>query len=219
MEVTLELDAGAIREVAARQLLRDIRRRGQDWRPIWDNVLDVIFDHETDLFRNQGRTQHEGSWAPLSESYAKWKGQYSPGTGMMLLSRRLFRQMAGLSGDHYERKQRAKLVFGSKLPIKWKGGKDDLGGLHMEGREEGTAEKPMLDWWEYGPPGKRVFGGGTFRSVSWMGEQAVHYGEHTRMSKRILGAMPARPPIRTTDQLAGEIADIALDYLLDARIP
>jgi hypothetical protein len=120
---------------------------------------------------------------------------------MMLLSRRLFRQMAGISGDHYERKQRAKLIFGSNLPIKWKGGKDDLGGLHMEGREEGTAEKPMLDWWEYGPPGRRVFNGPAL------------------MSSRILGAMPARPPIRTTDQLAGEIADIALDYLLDARIP
>jgi hypothetical protein len=171
MEVTLVLNSEDIRRVALRTVLRSLRDRGRDFRPAYSQALDVIFDHETDLFRQQGRTAHEPQWAPLTEKYAKWKARHAPNAGLLLLSSRLFRQLSGISGDHYERRLLRQLTFGSNYEVKWDGGRDDLGGIHMSGR-----------------PG----GGGSLLNTH----------------------MAARPPIRTTDRLAGDLADVFMDHLL-----
>lgn len=173
VNVTLELDGEALRRVALRPLLRGMRDRAQDFRPCYDEARNLIFAHEAQLFRQEGETLDESRWAELSPAYKTWKDKAFPGRKILELTGKLVRQLTGESGDHYELRRKTKLVLGSDYPIKWRGGSDDLGGLHMSGRQA---------------------------------------------SKKV-AAMPARPPIRTSDYLANELTDLFADYLMGVERP
>lgn len=134
---TLQLDGQALREVAMRVFMRGMRDRGLDFRPCYDEALNLIFAHEAQLFRQEGETLDEARWAELSPAYETWKDKTFPGRGILELTGKLMRQLTG-EGGHYEKRERTKLVMGSNYPIRWRGGSDDLGGLHMSGRQLGN---------------------------------------------------------------------------------
>jgi hypothetical protein len=195
---TLELDGEALRQVAMRAYLRGMRDRGRDFRPCYDEAMNIIFSHEAQLFRQEGETLDEARWAELSPAYNTWKNKAYPGRAILELTGKLVRQLTGKSGDHYEKRQMTKLVMGSNYPIKWRGGADDLGGLHMSGRaghgETFTTVRHALPDWQ---------GGGTW--------------ETQRHSKASVPPMPARPPIRTSEYIANELADLFGDHLMGVR--
>ena len=191
MSATLELDGEALRRVALRPVLRGMRDRGRDFRPCYNRALNVIFAHEAQLFRQEGETLDKQRWAELAPVYKTWKGKAYPGRKILELTGKLVRQLSG-EGGHYERRMKTKLVMGSNYPIKWRGGTDDLGGLHMSGRA----------------------GSNDTRSAVAIEQAASPGGFRGWMAKGSVAPMPARPPIRTSEGLAIELTDLFADYLM-----
>lgn len=130
--VTLRLDREAFVRRGLGTYEREIRERAEDVSDAWDDVIEIIFTHEEDVFSAEGATDEHGSWAPLSDNYLEWKERVAPGQPILVLTERLREQLTGESGDHYERREPTRLIVGSDYPIP----EGDLGGLHAVGRDE-----------------------------------------------------------------------------------
>ena len=193
MEVTLEIDAADIARIGLRQYLRGMRDRARDFRPVEGAALDVIFEHNFSQIMSEGAAGGE-EWAPLSKRYEEIKSEVFAGRGLLRLTNHLMRQLSGLSGDHYERRMRTKLVMASNLPIKWSGGQDDLAGLMQSGR-----------------PGDPTFAGpplvGPAHSVRG-------WHDWVRPGSRRVPPMPARPPLVATEGEAEELAEIFANHVM-----
>lgn len=194
MEATLTFNAEDIARLGMVAMLRQIRDRARDFRPLWPTALDIMFEHEAKLFSTEGASGDEGKWAPLTKRYAEIKGLLFPGRKLLNLTGKLVRQLSGLSGDHFEKRTKSRLIMGSNYPIKWKGGRDDLGGLMMSGRA-GDALMPVE-----GPRGP------AFAVRGWR--------DWVAPGDRRVPPMVERPPISISDSLVDELADVTLNYLL-----
>jgi len=149
MEVTLALDGNAVRREALRQVMLRIRERMLDLRPCFDEILNAVYAHEEQLFRQEGATLDEPRWDDLSESYRTWKDRHAPGMPILQLSQKLRRQLTGEGGALITRQPRW-LLIETDVPLGWGSvnraqGRStavypmDLGALHMTGRRAGGA--------------------------------------------------------------------------------
>ena len=192
----LVLDGNRVVARAINGYCRDVRRRGRDLTPCWDDVLEVLYRNEMEVFRNEGAVDGEPRWPRLSRrpirfhhivnpftgkwqivSYEDWKRLHYPGRKIGHLTGKLEEQVTGISGDAFVRKGPRRLTFGTKyedykdVPGRPRSPGDkltgDLGGIMSEGRED------------YFP-------------------------------------MEAREIFRVTDASREEIGEAAVDYLFDA---
>lgn len=129
---TLRIDREAFVRRGLGTYGREIRERAQDVSDAWDDVIEIIFTHEEDVFSAEGATDEHGRWAPLSDDYLAWKERVAPGQPILVLTEKLCEQLTGQSDDHYERREPTRLTIGSDYPTP----EGDLGGLHAEGRDD-----------------------------------------------------------------------------------
>lgn len=132
MRLTATADREAFVQAGMAAYADDINERMRDVSDAWPDCVEAIFEHESEVFRNEGETAEHAPWAPLSDSYAAWKARVAPGKPILQLTSRLRRQLTGESGDHYERREPTRLTIGSDYIIS---GGADLGGIHAVGRQ------------------------------------------------------------------------------------
>ena len=190
MRATLILQTADVYRAAYRQCVRRLRDRFSDVREGWSGVMKVLFENEVAVFRQEGATEEDGPWAQLSPGYQAWKESRFPGRPILRLTRKLMAQLTGARGDHYERRMRRKLVFGSNYPVP--GTRSDLGGILAEGRDEEDS---------YVEAKQRTMVMGRFTRVDILRRKRVTY-------------MPERPPIRITEGTITNIVDAILDYAI-----
>lgn len=83
-------------------------------------LLHEIVDHLHDVFREQFRTEGASTgsvWAPLSESYRRWKVRRYPGRGVLVRTGRLYSSLTRAGGTDAIRKVTARrMEFGTAVP-------------------------------------------------------------------------------------------------------
>lgn len=159
MNVDLVVNADDVARRGVAQYVREIRARGRDMRPAWDDVLDVIHRREKMLFENEGADTEHGPWPPLSNNpirfhriaglmvgYATWKAHFYPGRKILELTGKLKRQVTGEDDTGYLRRGVRRLTFGTeyanydRVPGRPRSSRDrltgDLGGITAEGRPD-----------------------------------------------------------------------------------
>jgi len=186
MQTTIELDAKEIAQMGLQRYLRTAQGRARELYPVWDKVLDILYEAERQLFAKEGQTKEHSKWEELSPRYAAWKKKHYPGMPIMTLTGRFRGSMTDPSGTHHVEKRSRSLAWGSHYPVS---GRHDLGGIHAEGRRSGFA-------------GYLRTGTHTVELIETSATKHTSY-------------MPARPPIRITQGNVDDIADIVVDYILD----
>jgi hypothetical protein len=161
----LVLDGNRVVARAINGYCRDVRRRGHDLTPVWDDALEVLYRNEMEVFRKEGAVDGEPRWPKLSRrpirfhkiknpwtkkwemaSYEVWKILHYPGRKIGHLTGKLLEQVTGISGDAEVRRGPRRLVFGTKyedyngVPGRPRSPGDkltgDLGGIMSEGRDD-----------------------------------------------------------------------------------
>jgi len=117
-----------VRVIGTKQVSADLRRfssRIRDWKPFWAQISKFLRLRIAQSFATQGAASGAGSWAPLSEKWAKRKAQIAPGSPILVLSSRM-RDSFIQEGhpEHFERRSQSKFTFGSRVPYV---------GFHQEG--------------------------------------------------------------------------------------
>lgn len=129
-----------------------VRPRMHDLRPVWDDVLKIIWDYEKRLFEREGATEEHSAWEGLSDNpirfhdwvgYKSWKARYY-GTPILTLTGKLKGQLTGRR-PAYQARTRNTLVFGTdytdydgvsgrpRSELDRTNG-HDIGGVHAAGR-------------------------------------------------------------------------------------
>ena len=142
MRGRLRIPRAAIAQRGFAQYAHEMRVRADDVSPAWDAVRAIIFASTEDRFAKEGRRGGFRKWKALSRkpskwlgglSYKDWKEENFPGNPILELTSRMRDQLSGLSGDHFEWRERRFMVIGSNLPVD-SGEGHDLGGIHAVGR-------------------------------------------------------------------------------------
>jgi len=134
------IDANAVAQVGTRLYLRTLSGRSQELYPVWDKVLDILYEAERQLFAQEGQTEEHGKWEALSPRYAAWKEKHYPGMPILTLTGRFRGSMIDPSGQHHEERRPRSLTWGSHHLVS---GGDDLGGIHAVGRANMPAREPI----------------------------------------------------------------------------
>jgi len=188
--------ADAVARIGARRYLRWMNGRARELYPVWDKVLDVLYEAEQRLFAQEGQTEEHRKWKGLSPRYSAWKKKHYPGMPTLTLTGRFRGSMTDPSGRHAEIKEPQQLTWGSAHEVS---GGHDLGGIHAKGRQAGFA-------------GWRITG---YESLPYRhGPSPIIERIETSATKHT-SYMPAREPIRITQHNIDDIADVVVDYILD----
>ncbi len=137
MRLTAVLDTNAIAQVGLRRYLRTLSGRANDLYPVWDKVLDILYEAQSELFEREGKKGEYSKWTRLSPRYKKWKDEHYPGKPILELTGRFWVNMTRPSGQHTEIRERRRLTWGSDHKVS---GGHDLGGIHAEGRRAITGQ-------------------------------------------------------------------------------
>jgi len=140
MQITATIDTNAVAQIGLRRYLRTMDGRSQELYPVWDKVLNIIYEAEQRLFEREGRTSEHGKWEKLSPRYAAWKKKHYPGMPILTLTGRFNGSMTDPSGRHADIRERQTLTWGSAYEVS---GGYDLGGIHAEGHENMPAREPI----------------------------------------------------------------------------
>jgi len=142
MRGRLRIPRAAIAQRAFAQYAQQLNARLADLRPAWDAVRAIIFASTADRFEKEGRRGGFRKWRALSNTpnkwcdwmgYKDWKMLHFPGKPILQLTGRLRDQLTGISGDHFEWRERSFMMIGSNYPVD-SGEGHDLGGIHAVGR-------------------------------------------------------------------------------------
>ena len=126
MRMVAVLDAKAIAQMGSRRYLRTLSGRANYLYPVWDSVLNVLYEAEQQLFAQEGQTDEHSRWAELSPRYAAWKEEHYPGMPILTLTGRFRGSMTDPAGQHTEIRERRRLTWGSDHKVS---GGHDLGGI------------------------------------------------------------------------------------------
>ena len=140
MRLAATLDTNAIAQVGLRRYLRTLSGRANDLYPAWNDVLNILYEAEQQLFAKEGQTEEHSKWEELSPRYAAWKERHYPGMPILALTGRFSGSMTDPAGQHTEIRERRRLTWGSDHKVS---GGHDLGGLHAEGTENMPAREPI----------------------------------------------------------------------------
>ena len=190
------IDANAVARVGLQRYLRTLNGRSQELYPVWDKVLDILYEAERQLFAKEGRTSEEGKWKKLSPRYAAWKNKHYPGMPILTLTGRFSGSMTDPTGTHHVEKRPQILTWGSHYPVS---GGHDLGGIHAEGRQRGFA-------------GWKITG---YEQLPYRDQPSPIIERIETSATKHTSYMPAREPIRITQHNVNDIADTVVDYILD----
>lgn len=83
-------------DLAARQNLKKMANRAEDFRPVFKFARELIRRANAENFAQAGLPV--GGWAPLDAEYGSWKSANFPGTPPMIRSGKLFQDLVTLRG-------------------------------------------------------------------------------------------------------------------------
>jgi len=210
INATLKIDGAAIARQGLDKLIAPhgpsgpsgIMGRSRDAVPAWNRVRGYLFKAEADLFAKDGRADGYDEWAPVGAPvYKAWKSKWYPGHRALRLTLRLWRQLTGKSGDHYEKRQPQTFTFGTNYPVAGSSGQrsswDTPGVL--------GSVLPFGERWSLDVPNEDV--GGLHAEGGF-----IHQDSPTRFLN-----VEARSPIRITDMDSVRISEILEDWILDGK--
>ena len=202
IKASLEIKKFMVGKAGLAAYIPAYKARCEDFGPIWDDVMTILFDQEEKVFVLSGGVPGFAPW-PTVEAfrYKAWKAEHFPGRGPMVLTGRLRKQLTGQSGDHFEERGKGHLTFGSNYPVAvasgrtygWNSGPDRLPYSH-----------DASDRWSTEAGNEDVAG------VHAAGEAVLNDA-----GRRV--DVLERTTIRLTDGHLGRIADLAVDHATDTQ--
>ena len=180
-----------------------LRMRKRNLTPAWPAVRQTFFEHEVETFRRDGAVKGWQKWKDVVGRYADWKRKHFPGKATLRLSGKLMEQMTGASGDHFEKRAPRKFIIGSNYPVAGSAGqKSSWATTGITGGVLPRGFRWSLDDDDEDIGGLHQAGG--FSRLDGPGRQ--------------IDDIPAREPIRLTDQFVYDVVDDILDHVTQATI-
>lgn len=110
MPIKLTIDSQSLADL--QKAMTDLGSRISDLRWLWPDLAGEFYRREQAWFAAEG----EGTWAALSEQYAKWKARYYPGQPLMRLTGNLSRSLISrTSADAVFEPEARSLTLGSNV--------------------------------------------------------------------------------------------------------
>lgn len=88
-----------------------------DWRGVWPEIQMYFFRANMEQFRSLGARGGQ-TWAPLSDSYSRWKEKKYPGKPILVRTERLKRSLTatGSGSDQVYQAEPMSLTLGTMVP-------------------------------------------------------------------------------------------------------